>query len=164
MQVATSVERIGTTSEPKSQAMAAVVELLELTATGRPERLDFQLDTLLNSPVRFAVRNLASTLDVPIEKVAVTIYRACNDLDQLNLMRRVWSDPSQMLQSPNVAALYHVCQARLGRTSGPKRGRLEITLRRLRKAYELLQRRQWIEDFIGRPLPKSPDSKAEPTA
>ncbi len=157
MQVAMSAERAGATSEPKSQAMAAVVELLELTATGRPERLDFQLDTLLNSPVRFAVRNLASTFDVPIEKVAVTVYQACNDLDQLNLTRRVWSDPGQLLQSPNLAALYHVCQARLGRTTGPKRGRLEITLRRLRKAYELLQRRQWIEDFIGRPLPKSPN-------
>ncbi len=161
MQVAMSVERMGPTGEPKSQAMTAVVELLELTASNRPELLDFQLDTLLNSPVRFAVRNLASTLDVSIGKVAVTIYRACNELDQLTMMRRVWSDPGQVLESPNVAGLYHVCQARLGRTSGPKRGRLEITLRRLRKANDLLQRRQWIEDFIGRPAPAPKD---EPTA
>ena len=70
----------------------------------------------------------------------------------------MWSDPGQELESPNVAALYHICQARLGRTSGSKRGRLEITLRRLSKAHQLLQSRQWIEEFIGRPRSKPQDT------
>ncbi len=146
------------TSDIKKQTMAAVVDLLELTATGRPELLDFQLDSLLNGPVRFAVLDLASTLGVPEQKIAATIHQACQDLDQLAAMRRVWNDPGQVLKSPNVAALHHVCHARLGRTTGTKRGRLEITLRRLRKAHELLQSRAWIEAFLGHPLPQ-PQSK-----
>lgn len=143
------------TSEITKQAMAAVADLLELIATERPERLDLQLDTLLNSPMRFAVRNLTSTFGVPREKLAATVCRACQDLDRLISTRRVWSDPRLVLESPNVAALFHVCRSRLGRTSGPKRSRLEITFRRLSKAHDLLQSRQWIEAFIGRPLPKS---------
>ncbi len=145
------------THELKRQTRAAVTELLELTATARPELLDFQFDALLNSPVRFAVRDLASTFGVPREKLAITVYRACQDLDKLTATRRVWSDPGQVLESPNVAALYHLCQARRGRTSGSKRGRLEITLRRLSKAHQLLQSRQWIEEFIGRPRSKPQD-------
>ncbi len=142
------------TSEIKREALTAVVDLLELTATLRPELLDFQLDSLRNSPVRFAVLDLASGLGVPEHRIAAAIYLACHDLDQLAATRRVWRDPSEVLEAPNVAALHHVCQARLSRTAGPKRGRLEITLRRLRKAHELLQSRAWIEDFLGRPLPQ----------
>ncbi len=155
VQLAMSSEEAGMTQELKRRARTAVIELLELSASGRPELLDFQLDALLNSPVRYAVRDLASILDVPREKIAVTIYRACQDLDKLSATRRVWSDPSQVVDSPNVAALYHVCKARLSRTPGAKRGRLEINLRRLGKAYQLLKGRRWIEDFIGRPLPES---------
>ncbi len=148
------------TNEIKKEAMAAVVDLLELTASGRPELLDFQLDSLRNSPVRFAVLNLASALDVTEHEVAATIYRACQDLDTLASTRRVWKDPGQVLESPNVAALHQVCRARLGRTAGSKRGRLEITLRRLRKAHELLQSRAWIEAFLGHPLPQSQDRES----
>ncbi len=145
------------TSQIKKEAMAAVVDLLELTATGRPELLDFQLDSLRNSPMRFAVLDLASVAGVPEHEIAAAIYRACQDLDKLTATRRVWRDPGDVLPSPNVAALHHVCHARLGRTQGPKRGRLEITLRRLRKAHELLKSRAWIEDFLGHPLPQSRD-------
>ncbi len=148
------------TGEIKKEAMAAVVDLLELTATGRPELLDFQLDSLLNSPMRFAVLDLASALGVPAHEIAATIFQACHDLDKLTATRRVWRDPADVLPSPNVAALRHVCRSRLGRTTGPKRGRLEITLRRLRKAHELLQSRAWIEDFLGHPLPPSQDKQA----
>ena len=141
------------THEMNEQAMTAVANLLELIATDRPELLDLQQDTLLNSPLQFAVRNLAAAFGVPQDRVAATVYRACQDLDKLTATRRVWSDPAQVLESPNVAALYHVCYGRLGRTAGPKRGRLEITYRRLRKAHELQRSRDWIEAFIGRPRP-----------
>ncbi len=154
-------EETETTQELKRRARAAVVELLELTASCRPELLDFQLDALVNSPVRYAVRDLASIMGVAREKIAITIYRACQDLDKQSATRRVRSDPTQVLDSPNVAALYHVCKARLSRTTGAKRGRLEINLRRLGKAYQLLKGRRWIEDFIGRPLPPA-GSKAQP--
>lgn len=141
----------------------AVAAVLELTGSERPELLDFQLETFLNSPMRFAVLELSAAFDVSREKLAVTVYKACQDLDRLEKRRGVWRDPALVLESPNVAALYYVCAARLGRVAAAgRRRRLEGTCRKLEQAYELARNRAWIEAFIGPPL-ASPGAEAEGT-
>lgn len=138
----------------KNSAEGAVVAVLELTASECPELLDFQLETFLNSPMRFAVLELTTAFDVPHEKLALTVYKACLDLDKLEKRRGAWRDPAQVLESPNVAALFQLCSARMGRvTAVTRRRRLEAVCRKLGQAWELARDRAWIEAFIGPPLP-----------
>ena len=138
----------------KNSAEGAIVAALELTASERPELLDFLLETFLNSPMRFAVLELANAFDVPQGKLALTFYKACVDLDKLEKLRRVWRDPAQVLEAPNVAALYQTCSARVGRVAGlTRRRRLEGLCLKLERAWEQARDRAWIEAFIGPPLP-----------
>lgn len=109
---------------------APLVAILELVASEHPEVLDFQLETLLNSVMRSAVLQLAADLGVPLAKLGQTVYRASLDLDRLEKRRGVWRDPVRILESPNVAALLHVCAARAGRVQGVvRRRKLEMILR-----------------------------------
>ncbi|MCP3958267.1 MAG: hypothetical protein GY719_10490 [bacterium] len=137
----------------KESALPAIVAVLELIGSEHPPLLHFQLDTLLRSTTRIAVHDLASGFAVPLDQVAQTIHKACLDLDNLERKRGVWKDPTLFLQSPNVVALLHVCQARAGRTTERHRRRkLEVIERRLRAAHELARSRAWIEAFIGPPV------------
>ncbi|MCP3962327.1 MAG: hypothetical protein GY719_31170 [bacterium] len=141
------------TSRGTNSPVDGISALLELTASGRPQLLDFQLDVLLNSPLRYSLQHLAVALDVPAEKLGPVIYRASLDLDALERRRGVWRDPGEILDSPNVPALLHLCCARAGRIdSGHRRRRLEVIERRLKAAHELARSRAWIEEFIGEPL------------
>lgn len=134
----------------RDSSREAVVAVLELSAAERPELLHFQLHVLLNSSMRLAVLELARIFAEPVEKVGETLYRASLDLDRLEAWRRVWRDPAQFLDSPNVAALYHLCGARVGRVrSLVRRRKLEEILRKLEQAYELAKSRAWTEEFIG---------------
>ena len=131
----------------------AISAILELTASGRPQLLGFQLEALLNCPQRYALQQLAVELDVPAEKLARAIYQARLDLDRLEKRRGVWRDPGEILDSPNVPALLSLCRARLGRiASDQRRRRLEVIARRLEAAHELARSRAWIVEFIGEPL------------
>ncbi len=134
----------------------ASAAILEAVASSQPELVEFQAQALLNSTMSFAVRKLAVAFDVAPEKVGEAVGRACRQLDQLERVRRTWRDPAKILDSPNLAALVHVCQARLKRTSpAARRLKLERTRRRLDEAYRLAQTRSWIDDFIG-PVPAEP--------
>ncbi len=133
----------------------SVVALLEVTASGHPRLVDFQLRTILNSPARSAVYDLASAFNVPHDQVGQTVYKACIDLDRLERRRGAWRDPAKIIGSPNLAALLHVCHARLNRvTKLARERRLETTLHRVKRAYEIARSRAWIEAFIGEPLPQ----------
>ena len=137
----------------KNSAEGAIVAALELAASERPELLDFLLETFLNSPMRFAVLELATALGVPERKLALTFYKACLDLDKLEKLRLVWRDPAQVLEAPNVAALHQICRARMGRVDGiARRRRLEGLGLKLERAWEQARDRAWIEAFIGAPL------------
>ncbi len=143
----------------------ASAAILEVVASGQPELVEFQAQTLLNSTMSFAVRELASAFGVPPEKVGEEVARACNHLDRLERIRRTWQDPAEVLpkggkwndlDSPNLAALVYICGARLKRASPPTRQqRLERIQRRLEAAYKVARTRVWIDDFIG-PLPAKP--------
>ena len=62
--------------------------------------------------------------------------------------------PVMVLEAPNVAALYRVCSARMGRIAGvARRRRLEGVCRKISSAWERARDRAWIEAFIGPPLP-----------
>lgn len=133
--------------------LQGLVAVLELIASSRPDLLDLQLETLLNSVMRFGVRELAGVLDVPVERMGLTVYRACLDLDRLEKRRGAWRDPGKVLESPNVAALVRVCEARVGRVRRVvRRRRLEGILCKLEQAHELAMSRAWIEEFIGPPV------------
>ena len=139
----------------RENTIDAVVALLEVTASGHPRLVDFQLRTILASPARSAVYDLASAFDVAHDQVGQTVHRACVDLDRLERRRGTWRDPASILDSPNLAALLHVCRARLKRVVKLARERkLERILRRVERAYELARSRAWIEAFIGEPLPR----------
>ena len=138
----------------REDAAGAVIALLEVTASGHSSLLEFQLQTILNSPARFAIYDLASAFDVSHEQVGHVVYRACTDLDRLERRRDPWKDPAKILASPNLAALLHVCHARLNRVQKlARRRRIETILRRIERAHELARSRAWIEAFIGEPLP-----------
>ncbi len=132
------------------------LDLLEVTASGHPQLLDFQLEVILKSPARSAVYELATIFDVPHDEIGKTVRRACLDLDHLERRRRAWRDPAQVLRSPNLAALFYVCRARLNRvTNLAREQRLEIILRRVTRPYKLARSRAWIEAVIG-PMPEKP--------
>ncbi|MCP3963759.1 MAG: hypothetical protein GY719_38475 [bacterium] len=132
-----------------------MTELLELTASGLPQRLSFQLDVVMKSPARSALYELAAVFDVPHDQVGQAVFRACKDLDRLERQRGRWRDPAKILDSPNLAALRHVCHARLNRVSKlARQHRLERILQRVEQAYELARSRAWIEAFIGEVAPE----------
>ena len=138
------------TDERREFSLEAAVVALELAASECPPLLDFLLETISNSPMRFAAFVLASDLSVPLDEVGPTIYRASLGLDKLEKRRGAWRDPGEILESPNIAALRHLCKARAGRVSGTTRRRwLGVILRRLQKAHELARFRARIEAFIG---------------
>ncbi len=139
--------------------VAGVAEILEVTASGGPHLLDFQIDVMLKSPVGFAVYELASAFEVAHDEVGRTVHHACRDLDRLERRRGVWRDPATILKSPNLVALLHVCQARKNRVVKPTRQqKLGRILRRLERAHELARSRAWIEAFIG-PSPEAGKEK-----
>lgn len=143
-----------------AEATAAVLELI---AAEQPDLLDFQLEAFLNSAIRFAVRELAASFGVPLEQMGLTVYKASRDLDRLEKRRGPWRDPAKILESPNVAALVHLCCARGGRVRAVNRRRkLDAILRKLERAHELTRSRAWIEDFIGPPLPARQAEKPIP--
>ncbi len=115
-----------------SHAPGAVAELLEVTASGHPQLVDYTLGLLLRSPARSAVYELAAAFDVSHAQVGREIHRACADLDRLERLRGTWRDPAKILGTPNLAALLYVCYARRNRVSKPARQRrLETILRRV---------------------------------
>ena len=143
-----------------SNSAAVVAELLELSATERPRLLEVHVEALLTSHLRLFVQELAAAFDLPYEKLPLAIAKACKDLDELEKINSPWRDPAQVLRSPNVVALIHICRARALRAPrGGRRRKLERILGRLVRAYEHARQRSWIEAFIGPPLPDSGTSE-----
>ncbi len=163
MQDPLTPRRVATTAStggPWGAPVEATVAVLELVASKQPELLEFQAHVLCNSTMSFAVQKLAAAFDVPIEKVGGAVSRACGELDRLEKQRGTRRDPATSPQkakgaspdSPNLAALLRVCQARLKRVSSVgRRRRLEKIRRRVQAAYELARTRAWIGAFIGPP-------------
>jgi len=129
----------------------ASIAVLELIASEQPELLEFQAHVLWNGTMSFAVEELAAAFSVPPQELAGAIGRACHDLDRLEKRRGAWRDPGQVLGTrPNLAALRHLCQARLRRAWHlPRRRRLERIYQKLEAAYAHARTRAWIDDFIG---------------
>ncbi len=141
----------------------ATVTVLELIGSEQPRFVEFQAHVLGNSPLSFVLQKLAQEIEVPVEEAAQAISRACRDLDRLEKQRGRWRDPAEVLGgTTNLAALCHVCRARLSRISkASRRQRLMSIQRRIEAAYRLGRTRAWIKDFIG-PLPgKSGEARAD---
>lgn len=129
-----------------------VAAILELTASEQPELLGLQIHILVNSPMRFAVDQLAAHFGVASSEMGATVFQACHDLEKLERRGSRWRDPGEVVEHPNLAALCEMCRARSCRVMGlTRRRRLEAVLRRLRGALELARSRAWIEAFIGPP-------------
>ncbi len=131
----------------------STLTVLEIVASEQPDLIEFLAQSLVGSPVSFAIRELAATFGVAPEDVGETVGRACTHLDCLERHRRAWRQPAEVVESPNLAALVTVCRARIRRASPPKRRlKLERILRRIEPAHRLARTRAWIDDFLG-PLP-----------
>ncbi len=140
-------------SRPWLAPAEATLALLEIVGSKQPTLIEFQTQALLDSPLSFALRELAATFGVAPEDVGEAVGRACTHLARLERHRRTWRDPAEVVESPNLAALVSVCRARIRRTSPAKRRqKLERILRRIEPAHRLVQTRAWIDDFLG-PLP-----------
>ncbi len=131
----------------------STLAVLEIVASEQPQLIEFQVQALLDSPLSFALRELAATFGVAPRDVGEPVVRACAHLDRLERYRRTWRDPAEVVDSPNLAALVSVCRARIRRASQPKRRqKLERILRRVEPAQGLARTRAWIDNFLG-PLP-----------
>ncbi len=143
-----------TANGPWRAPYESTLAVIEIVASEQPDLIEFHVQALRNSPVSFAMRELATDFDVAPEDVGEAVGRACIHLDRLERHRRAWRDPTEVVESPNLAALVAVCRARIRRASPPKRRqKLERILRRVEPAYQLAQTRAWLDDFIG-PLPR----------
>lgn len=133
----------------RSSIVETAAAVLELTASQRPELMDFQLEALNTSRHGMAVYELASAFGVRPEFVGRTVLAACGDLDSLEKARNAWREPGQILEAPNIAALRTVCEARLSRVPGlGHRRRLAVILRKIGEAQEFARVRGLIESFI----------------
>jgi hypothetical protein len=135
----------------------AIIAVLEVVGSEQPDLLEFQAHVLWNGTMSFAFVKLAGTFGLPPQELGGAIGRACRDLDHLEKRRGIWRDPKQVLgPRSNLAALSHLCQARLRRVRHPpRRRRLERMYQRLEAAYAQARTRAWIDDFIG-PLANGP--------
>ena len=128
-----------------------IASILELVASQRPDLLPIYLDTVTNSPARFAVLELAAKLGV---KAGQDLYRMVlkivTDLDRLEGKRTGWRHPRQIITTPNIVGLLYFCRARIQNVPGiARRRRLEIMARKLQRVYDQERTRDWIHDFIG---------------
>lgn len=129
----------------------AVIAVLEMTASWRPDLLEFQLETYLNSPMRFVVFELASILEIQHDQVGPALRRASVQVDRWVKRGGSGQPPVETIrQSRNLSAVLQVCRARIGRVSGIERRRLEKLLEELERARFTSGDRSWIETFIGR--------------
>ena len=134
----------------------SVVALLEVIAAHVPEALELQLQVVSTSAMRSTLFELAHVFGVPPERLGEAVIDACRDLERLEKLRGSWRDPRKVLESPNVAALFYTCRARVGRVHrAGRRRRLEAILRKLKRANDHSRRRAWIEEFIGLRQPTS---------
>ena len=132
-----------------SSSVDPVVAALELAASEHEELLDFHVHVLLHSSMRFAMVDLALLLDVELKRVGVTVYQACLDLDKLE-RKRAWREARDLIEDPNVVALYQVCLARAQRVQGiTRRRRLEAVSRKLSTTYEYARTWARIQAFLG---------------
>ncbi len=141
------------TTERWGAPIEATIAVLELIASEQPQFLDFQAHVLGNSTMSFVVQKLAGELGVAPEELVKAFGQAARDLDRLEKHRGRWQDPVKVLGATNLAALRHVCEARLTRVwKVARRTGLQRIQRRVEAAYKLARTRVWIDDFIG-PLP-----------
>ncbi len=140
----------------------ATITVLELIGSEQPRFLEFQAHVLGNSPMSFVLQELAQELEVPAEKAAIAVARGCRDLDCLEKQRGRWQDPAEVVGATNLAALRHVCRARLSRVSrASRRQRLMSIQRRIESAYSLARTRAWVQEFIGPPPGKPGEVRAD---
>ncbi len=128
-----------------------IASMMELVASQRPDLLPIYLDTVSNSPARFAVLELASDLGVrEPQDLYPVVLKITADLDRLERKRTGWRHPQQLVSNPNVGGLLYFCNARIQNVAGiSRRRRLEIMARKIQRVYDQEKTRAWITDFIG---------------
>ncbi len=128
-----------------------IAAMLELVASQRPDLLPIYLDTVSNSPARFAILELASDLKVrEIQDLHPVVLKISADLDRLERRRTGWRHPQQIVAKPHVVGLLYFCRARIRNVPGiARRRRLEVMSRKLQRVHDQEKTRAWITDFIG---------------
>ncbi len=136
---------------PITPLRESIASVLELVASHRPDLLPVYLDTVANSPARFAVLELASDLKVrETQDLYPVLLKISADLDRLERRRTGWQHPQQIVAQPKVLGLLYFCRARIQNVPGiARRRRLEVMARKLERVYDQEKTRAWITDFIG---------------
>ncbi len=136
---------------PITPLREGIAGMLEIVASHRPDLLPIYLDTVANSPARFAVLELASDLNVrETQDLHPVVLKISADLDRLERRRTGWRHPQQIVAKPNVVGLLYFCRARILNVPGiARRRRLEVMSRKLQRVYDQEKTRAWIDDFIG---------------
>ena len=130
----------------------AVVAVIELVASEQGVLTPWLLDMLSNSPVRYAILNLATDWQTgDIAGLAAVAQKAAQDLDRLE-RRRHWSHPRQVVTEPHLPALYSFARLRNERIrKGGRKKRLEIIGRTLGRLYGRERQKRKIEAFLSEP-------------
>ena len=130
------------------------IAVLELLVAQARNLLPYQLELTRQSALRHALDELAREWRTTPENLADTLTSAGDALERLIRRRRVWRDPAEVLDAPNVAAILALAEARAARIVNVVRRRpLEQVCRKLRRALDQQSCRQRIEQFLAEPPP-----------
>ena len=139
----------------------AVVGLLELLASERPDLLGPVFEALKYSPASPGLAQVAELWSIRPEDRAADLeavaVRASSHLDRLERRRPgTWRHPGQVVDGPNIAALVSLASARHGRVEGMARGkRLNVIRRKLKRAAAVERQRRQLDAFL-REKPSQP--------
>ncbi|MCP3961647.1 MAG: hypothetical protein GY719_27720 [bacterium] len=123
----------------------ALLALVDILASHRPELVPFVLDMAQNSPSQFAVIELAEAFGVDHEDLDKVLLQAVGELNQLE-RRPMWRLPRGAVA---LGGLLRLARARLRHGAQVKdRARLEALAGRLHRAHEREKTRTWLEDFL----------------
>ncbi len=135
---------------------ADVAGLFELVASERPDLLGPLVDALEYSRAAGGVADLVKTWGIGPEdragELTLIAAKTSAHLDRLERLRRVWRHPRQVIENPNVPALFAFALQRAARSPGLRKSRrLQIIGRRLERAAESERRRRLVESFLAEP-------------
>ncbi len=128
---------------------------LETLASECPALLGYAVRTLLASPARPDLLNLAHRWGAEPKQLAATVLNASTGLDQIERRRGRWSTPRQVINGPQLPptlALLQLAIIRAERVAGAaRRRRLSGIIRKLSRAHDAETQRARIQSFLRPP-------------
>ncbi len=136
-----------------------VSDQLELLASERPDLVGGFLRLASESSANRQLQQVAKTLGIELLELEATAIGAARQLDALEVERKQWRHPGEVLQGPfNLATLKVFALARGHRSARPRRVKLELIARRLSAASASEGAKELIFRWTGQqPKPRDRD-------